>query len=397
MTDLATVMGWIAGLGTLQCLAGLFAVWRFSRGGFNAPTSCPPVTILRPLCGDEPMLEEALVSCFSQTYPAFQIVFGIQNPDDPALAVVQRVKERFPGQDVAIVVDSTLHGKNRKVANLINMLPFARHDLLVISDSDLHLQPNYLERLVVEMQKSGTGLVTALYLGLAPAPGNWISRLGATQISHNFLPGVLISRALGRQDSLGSTAMFYRGTLERIGGLHALSHLLAEDNIMGQRVRELGLSIGLAKTVPAATVPEATIPAMWQHEMRWTRTIRALAPLAVGLSAIQYPLFWALIAVCLTGGASWSIALFVGIWLVRTVSSRTIDSLLTPWAGHPVQPTPAWLLPLRDALSVLEIAASYCIDEVTWRGQRMEASSSTRQLSAYSATPLIPDDVRQQS
>src|SRR6185437_298400 len=149
-----------------------------ARGHGVLPADPPPVTVLKPLCGDEPLLEEALTSCFAQDYPAFQIVFGIQNPNDPALGVLERVRLRFPDRDIAVVVDPTPHGPNRKVANLINMLPSAKHQIVVISDSDLHLPHSYLERLVVALEKPGAGLVTSLYIGVPPPGGSWAAKMG---------------------------------------------------------------------------------------------------------------------------------------------------------------------------------------------------------------------------
>jgi ceramide glucosyltransferase len=169
--------------------------------------------------------------------------------------------------------------------------------------------------------------------------------------------------------------MFTRTTLERIGGFRALVRLLAEDNFMGQKVRALGLSIGLADIVPAATVPEPSFSPLWHHEIRWTRTIRSLAPLSLCGSTMQYPLFWSAIAIGLAGGASWSIGLFCLSWAVRGASARLIDRALRRSVGRPSLATPLWLLPLRDILSVVEIGASFWVDEVTWRGHRMEASA----------------------
>jgi ceramide glucosyltransferase len=320
------------------------------------------------------LLEEALVSCCRQAYPDFEIVFGVQNPSDAALAVVERVKTRFPDCDITVVIDSTLHGQNRKIGNLINMLPSARHQVLVISDSDLQLSPDYLERLLVELEKPGTGLVTALYAGFPPPEQGWLLRLGAAQINHSFLPGVLVSRMLGRQDSLGSTVMLRRDTLEQTGGLGALAHALAEDNVLGKSVRNLGLRVGLADTVTLATVPESSFRALWLHELRWTRTIRAVAPLSLAASTIQYPLFWALVAVLLSGGAVWSVAVFLASWTVRAISAREIDRVLQHRTGRSLARLPAWLLPLRDILSVAEIAASYWSDDVFWRGHMLDAN-----------------------
>jgi ceramide glucosyltransferase len=360
-------------LGGLQCLVGWAVVARFAARRFSVPQQYPPVTVLKPLCGDEPLLEEALASCFDQDYPTFQIVFGVRDAADPALAIVRKLQARFAERDIAIVVDPTLHGPNRKVSNLINMLPAARHDVLLISDSDLHVSPNYLEQLVAELEKSGTGLVTAAYVGLPPAELGWRAKLGATQITHNFLPGVLLSRALKRQDCLGSTTMLSRTTLAQTGGFGALVHVLAEDNVLGQRVRGLGLSIGLAQTVVVATVPEPSLRALWHHEMRWTRTIRSSAPVALAASVLQYPLFWAAAACALSGGAPWSVAVYGGGWAVRIASVMGIDRALRRNVGRLAPSAAAWLLPLRDILSVVEIGASYWVENVTWRGHTMRA------------------------
>ena len=375
MTGLAYAFALVVGLGLIQSLVGCLAAVRFAAQRGAPPARLPPVTILKPLCGDEPLLEKALASCCRQTYPAFQIVFGVQDAADPALLVVQRLRDRFPQCDIATVVDVTSHGPNRKVANLINMLPSARHDLLVISDSDIHVTPNYIERLVAAMEVPGTGAATGIYVGL-PVGRGAPPRLGATHISHSFLPGVLVARAMGRQDCLGSTVMLQRKTLERIGGLQSLVSQLAEDNVLGQKVRELGLAVGLADTVSAVTVPEATFRALWQHEIRWARTIRGLAPVAHAASTIQYPLFWAAATIVLSAGARWSIVLFVCAWMVRAVSARGIDFVLHPKLGYPAFVATDWLLPLRDFLSVMETIASYWGNEVVWRGHKLTADGS---------------------
>jgi ceramide glucosyltransferase len=377
---IVAVLELFAGAGVVICLLGLFAVRRFTantrNGGKISLVSYPPVTILKPLCGDEPLLEEGLESCFAQEFPEFQIVFGVHDAADPALATVEALRRRFPARDIKVVIDPALHGSNRKLSNLINMLPFAKHDILVISDSDLYVPTNYLQRLLVELQKPGTGLVTSLYFGRPPASGGWAQRLGMTQMNHTFLPGVLLSRALGRQDCLGSTAMFRRETLEKAGGFHPMAHVLAEDNVMGQRIRSLGLSIRLAGVVPMALVSEDRLGAVWQHEIRWARTIRELAPVSLCLSTLQHPLFWSCLAMILAGGAPWSVALFLGCWFVRAACGHGIDRALRGHLLAPAAATPFYFFPLRDLLSVLEIGASFVINEVTWRGQKLAATGT---------------------
>ncbi len=384
MTWLAPIVAYatllLAMVGALQCCLGWLAVRRFAQGDAATPSPpagrSPPVTVLRPLCGDEPLLEEALQSCFTQAYPHFQILFGVQDAGDPVLPIVDRLRRRFPDIDVDLVIDSKLHGPNRKISNLINMMPAARHTILVICDSDLHLPPNYLDRLVAQLEMPGIGLVTALYIGVPPGPGAWPAALGATQINHGFLPGVLLSRWMGRQDCLGSTTMLRRQILERTGGFAPLSQVLAEDNLLGQRVRDLGLSVALADVVPAATVPEPSLAALWQHEIRWTRTIRELAPASLLASTLQYPLFWSGLAVIVSGAAMPALLLFFACWAIRLACARGIDRALRPRVGRPAIATPIWLFPVRDVLSVCEIVACFWVNQVTWRGHRMAADGA---------------------
>ena len=361
----------LTGVGIVQVTAGWEAVRRF---GQRAPAgqggALPPVTVLKPLHGDEPLLEEALASFFGQDYPEFQIVFGLQDAADPALAIVRRLSARFPERDVAIVVDATQHGVNQKIGNLINMLPAARHDILVVADSDMHAEPDYLRLVVAALMEPGAGLVTTLYAG-RPATRGVPGQLGTSQITHSFLPGALLARALGRQDCLGATMALRRETLAAVGGFPALVHHLADDAVLGRLVNAQGLETRLAATVLETTVPERHFTPLVRHELRWGRTIVALVPLGYAASAIGYPLFWAALAVLASGFEEWAWLLFALAWLARASAARGIDRAL---GLDPV--TPFWLLPVRDLLSVSVIAASYAGDEVQWRGQVMRARPS---------------------
>ncbi len=368
----------LAGLG--QAVAGWRAVRRFAAEPVMRPGERPPVTLLKPLYGDEPLLAQALESVCGQDYPDFQIVFGVQDAADPAIAVVRRLQRRYPHIEIDLVIDPTPHGSNRKVANLINMLPAAHHDLLVIADSDLHCAADYLERIVAGFADPTVGLVTTLYAGLA-ANASLAARLGAAAINHGFLPGALMSRDLGRQDCLGATMALRRSTLAAVGGFQALVDHLADDNVLGSRVRALGLGIRIAGTVPATTVPETDLAALFRHELRWSRTILSLVPVAFALSSVQFPLFWALLAWVVSGNA-WVGLLVPVSWAVRALVARGIDRALGLVRQARASAVPVLLLPLRDVLSMAIILASYASDKVEWRGQMMH----TRQPS-----PIEPD------
>ncbi|MBN9510818.1 MAG: bacteriohopanetetrol glucosamine biosynthesis glycosyltransferase HpnI [Alphaproteobacteria bacterium] len=369
MALLAALAGLLCAVGAVESLAGWWLVRRFRGAPPAVPHARPGITVLRPLYGPEPLLEAALSSACAQDYPLFQVVFGVQDPADPARMVAEGVRARFAAQDVAVVVDDTAQGANRKVANLANMLPAARHDVLVIADSDVHAAPDYLARIAAALEQPGTGLATTLYTG-RPADRSRAARLGASAITHGFLPGALLARALGRQDALGATLALRRGTLEAIGGFAALSEHLADDHLLGHKVRALGLGVRLATTVPATTVPESRLSALWRHELRWGRTIRALAPLAFAASAVQYPLAWALAALALSGGAAWAVGLAALAWAVRAAAARGIDRALGLASVGVL-----WLLPLRDLMSVAVLLASFAGSRVTWRGRTMRAES----------------------
>lgn len=362
----------LAVLGLLQAAIGGWLALRFRVAGSVAPRRQPPVTLLKPLHGDEPLLEAALASLFVQDYPVFQIVFGVQSPDDAAVAVVNRLRAQFPAVDMALVVDPARHGRNHKIGNLINMLPAAKYGVLAIADSDLHVAPDYLARLVAALEPADTGLVTVLYAGL-PAASGVVAALGSLSITHYFLPGALLARGLGRQDCLGATMMLRRETLARIGGLEALVEHLADDNALGRLVRAQGLSVRLAATVTATTVPETRFFDLFRHELRWARTIRALEPVAFVASSLQYPIVWAALALALSGGAGWAAAVFLTVWLLRYVAAICVDRAVLPFLPGLAFRVPFWLLPARELMSIAVMIASYGGDKVDWRGHTLHA------------------------
>ena len=379
----------LAGLGAVQAIAGLLAVGVFTRRGGASTAGLPPVTVLKPICGDEPLLEEAISSFCVQDYPAYQLVIGAQDPRDPALDIARRVQARFPERDISIVVDASQHGQNRKISNVMNTFASAKHEFLVIADSDLHVAPDYLTRVVATLQEPGAGLVTTVVAGEAAVDGV-AAMLGTTQASHSFLPGVLMAGVLGRQDCLGWTMALRRQTLEQVGGLGALVDYLADDNVLGREVRRLGLSVRLADTIPVVTLQERSLGLLWLRELRWARTIAGVAPLGFLAGSLQFPIFWSLLAVLLSGFAPWTVAAFAAAWAIRAAAARGIDAMLRGHTARQPKRVPIWLLPLRDVLSIVEIVASQWTDVVVWRGHRIRADSAPAANAPDMRTPSLP-------
>ena len=377
--DLLAIFLWIlALLGLGQAVMGWVLLRRFGARAGVAPALRAPVSVLKPLCGDEPLLEVALESLCRQDFAPMQIVFGVQDSADPALAVVARLRARFPDRDIALVVDATAHGRNPKISNLINMLPVAQHDILVMADADMHVALDYLSRVVAALERPGVGLVTTLYTGLPARPG-LVGELGASGINFGFLPSALIGRALGREDCLGATMALHRDVLARIGGLPALADHLADDNVLGQKVRGLGLGVALATTIPATTVAEATLAELARHELRWARTIRALEPAGFAASILQYKLIWAglaLLAAPDLSGLGFFAAILAGGALVAHGTGRSLGLHGKELAFARL----LWLLPLRELMSVSIWVAAHAGTGVEWRGQRLHATPAREKL-----------------
>jgi ceramide glucosyltransferase len=374
---LAHLVAWVAGIraviGVVQQIIGTGLVRRFV--GHKPPVLArrPPVTILKPLCGVEPLTELALESFFLIEYPEFQIVFGVQDGADPVLNVVERLKLRYPARDVALVINPALHGSNRKISNLINMFPQARHDMLVMSDADIHVPPYFLDRVVAALLAPGVGLVTTLYTALPGTP-HLATTMGANQINYTFLPGALLARKLGRQDCLGVTMALTKQVLASVGGLGAVVNHLADDQVLGRLVRAKGYALTLAQVIPATTVPEANFTALLRHELRWARTIRALVPIPYAASVLQISLFWALLGV-LAGGGGWGWLLFLAVLMIRYALARQIDTALgLAKAGE------AWLFLVRDFCSAVIYVASFSGATVDWRGHKMRVDPGIPEL-----------------
>ena len=326
---------------------------------------------MKPLHGDEPGLYENLRSFAEQDYPAWQIVLGVNDPQDGALDAARALIRDFPGDDVTLVVDRRNGGGNRKVSNLENMLPAARHDIIVLADSDMRVERDYLAAITAPLEDPQVGIVTCLYRGV-PTGGIW-SELGAMHINFGFLPGALAGEAMGvGRGCFGATIALRRATLERIGGFARVRDELADDHRLGDAVRALGLGVVLSRYMVEARVTEPSLAALWRHELRWARTVRGVAPAAYAGSIVTHPLMVAGLAAAFSR-FDLTACVFVGItYLVRGVCARITASALGLPAAR------LWLLPVRDALSFAVFVASFFGRRVFWRDQHFRVEASGR-------------------
>jgi ceramide glucosyltransferase len=367
---LSIIAGAVSAVGCAYLAGALLLTGRFARSAAPAPrASMPNVTILKPLHGDEPALFENLASFCVQHYPgAVQVVFGVQDPRDDAIAVVERLRAKFPDFHLDLVVDTTMHGLNRKVSNLINMWRYAEHDVVVLADSDMSVDPGYLSRVVAELEQPGVGAVTCLYHGL-PATGVW-AQLSALNINAHFLPNVIMGLGLNlAQPCFGSTIAFRRKALVEIGGFMRVADCLADDYAIGAALRARGYRIAVSPVTVGHVCGEMSASELWHHELRWARTVRSLNPVGYAGSGIAHVLPLALIASA-AGLATGGIGPVVAAGLCAVSFGCRLALLRQVEHAFNLTPQSCWFVPLRDALSFAVFVSSLYGRSARWRGRR---------------------------
>ena len=356
-------------IGCFYALAAAFLTRRFVRRRVPSAARYESVTVLKPLHGNEANLQANLISFCRQIYPApVQIVFGIQHPQDAAIAIVENLIAAFPDKDIRLVVDASLHGSNRKVSNLINMSEIAKHDIIVLADSDMRVEPDYLLRVVDGLAQPGIGLVTCLYHGDATV-GFW-PRLATMSIDFHFLPSVIVGLATGfANPSFGSTIALRRETLDRVGGFQILSNRLADDYALGEAVRQLGLKIDIPPFVVAHTCSDDSFMRLFRHEMRWARTTNSIDPAGYFGSGVTHALPFALMAALLRGFDSFGLGLVVVALACRLYIQLEVSRCFR------LQRSSLWLAPLRDFVSFSVYVGCFLRSKVDWRGQSFTVKS----------------------
>lgn len=350
----------------LYSVTAFLAVLAKSRDPRRSPENSPSVTVFKPLCGAEPETYEYLRSFCDQDYPDFQVVFGVADGNDPVVGVVERLQAEFPHRDLQLVVDRRLHGTSRKVSNLVNMMPVARHEFFVISDSDVRVGRDYLAHIVASMLEKDVGVVTCSYRGVERA-GLW-SLLGSQFINEWFIPSVRVAALSGSRSFVsGSTIAIRREVLARIGGFMAIANQLADDYRLGELTRQLGLRTVLSDVVVETSVVERSFGELVRHELRWLRTIRTLSPWGYCFSFITFGVPVALLGVVMTGGA----AAAAGMLALTAVARLSLHFETRNPEASPLQ---LMVLPLRDVLTVGLWVWSFATRRVQWRNDQYRVS-----------------------
>lgn len=336
---------------------------RGTKGG----TWAPPVSILKPLRGTDPQMYESFRSHCLLNYPEYEILFAVHDSNDAAVMLVERLKLEFPERKIRLLVFPKALGTNIKVSNLAQMAPLAQYEYLVVNDSDIRVEPDYLRRIMAPFVGEQVGMATCLYRGVA---GETIaSELEALGISTDFCAGVLMAHVVEGdvRFGLGSTMALRKHDLEGIGGFDSIVDYLADDYELGARIAGSGKRVQIADTVVETFLPAYSWRDFARHQLRWARGIRDSRPWGYLGLALTHALPWAVLTVLLARGTGWAWILLGTALAVRLAVAFAVgESVLCDKQVRKLW----WLIPLRDCLALILWAAAYTGRTVHWRGDR---------------------------
>jgi ceramide glucosyltransferase len=371
--------GWTAVRGALLVLAvapfayyllAIFAAGRFFRNKPSAPADVPPdftppVSILKPIRGLDREAYENYASFCRQDYPQFEILFCVSDASDPAVPVIEKLIRDFPQRSIHLLLGSEPLGASDKVNKLCRMVREARHDVVIVSDSDVRVEPGFLRAVVAPFRDPKVGGVTCLYRGLTD--GSFAAGLEALGNSTDFAPGVLVAWLFGGLDfMLGAVMATTKRHLAEIGGFESLVDYFCDDYELGNRIAAHGHRVELSRFPVDIVYPRENFREAFRHQLRWNLSIRYSRPWGHGGLIFAQGLAWALLAAAIAPSAAIA-ALYVAGYVLLRVS---LASMVGAWGMRDsLARRKIWLLPLRDAFAFVVWLASFFPQRIHWRGQ----------------------------
>lgn len=347
---------------------GIYAAIAFLRHPDAVdPEFHPAITILKPVCGVDTYAYENLASFCQQSYPEYQIIFGVRDRADPIIPVVQKIIQQFPDVDIHLVVSDRVIGANLKVSNLANALGFAKHELLIIADSDIRVGTDYLQRVVQPLKDPSVGVVTCLYRSLAQG---WVTTLEAISTATDFHAGVLVSNQLeGIKFAFGSTIVIRRQTLEAIGGFGAIADHLADDFQLGYLPTQAGYKVALSNYIVEHILGSNTLFDSIKRQIRWSRCIRISRPWGYVCLIFTYGIFTSLLLLIATRGSILGWTGLVITWVMRLIMGWVVGVKLL---NDTIATKYLWIIPFRDLLNCAMWCYGFVGSKIEWRGQQLK-------------------------
>jgi len=331
----------------------------------SRPEFTPKVSLLKPVRGTDFASYENFASFCRQDYPDYEILFAVTDETDQALSLIRRLMAEFPARRIRLFVGAPQLGANNKVNKLVRLTQEADHEILVMTDGDVRVGPQYLREVVAPFAEPSTGAVTSLYRAVAqPNLGAELEAVGA---SSDFFAGVLIAEwTEGMSFALGASVATTKTWLRKIGGLEPIANMLSDDYEIGNRIAQAGGKVVLSREPVWTMYPAQSPSGFWEHQVRWARTVRLCRPLSyIGL-LFTHGLPWAILAAAVAHTWAASVG-FLGAYLLLRLAMAYI---VGAWGvGDEVLRSRLYLVPLRDALNFIIWLASFASNRITWGGR----------------------------
>jgi len=363
---------WRAGLLVLAAaplvyyLVAIIAAVRFFRGerARQLPEFAPPVSLLKPVHGVDFASRINFESFCRQNYPEYEILFCVNDMEDPAVPLLRQAIKDFPECSIRILSNATKIGSNQKVNNLVLLAREAKHEIIVQSDGDVRVSPDYLKNVVTEFADKSVGVVSCFYRGVAER--NFWAEVEAVGAASDFFAGALVANLPGRVTfALGASVATTRTWLSKIGGYEALADLLADDYEIGNRVHKAGGKVLLSREAVWTMYPAQTLKSFWEHQVRWARTVRLVRPASFFGLVVTHGLPWSVLAAVVAPSA-WMSGGYLGAYLVLRLLMGWVVGV---WGvGDEVLRRKLWLVPVRDAIHFAVWLAGFASNRVTWGG-----------------------------
>ncbi len=357
-------LGAVAAAYQAVALAASVRQWLRRRGPAKTGAFRPPVSILKPVRGLDDRFEKCIRSHAVLDYPDYEVLFGVSDANDPAVPAIERLAREYSNVRLMVCPSRAANGK---VGVLMNLARAARNPILVINDSDIEVDRNYLCEVAPPLADERVGMVTCLYRARATT---WPGRMEALGIATDFAPSVLVAPLLGVSGfALGSTMAFRARDLERIGGFEAIADYIADDYQLGQRISGLGMRVELSRHAVETSLPDADWASVWRHQVRWARTIRVSRGAGYAGLPVTFATLWA--AALAAAGMWWAAA---AVLALRFASGAAGAAAL----GDSASLRNILLLPARDVFAAAVWAAGLFGSEVEWRGRRLRLTRDGR-------------------
>lgn len=358
------------GIGSMYAVICVLCVLRFrslAAQPVTIPTEhLPPVTVLKPIHGLEKNLERNLRSACLQNYPTYQVVFCLQDADDSALPIVRKLEREFGADRASIVIEDRSVGSNGKINNLIGGLAHARHDTLVISDSDIYLDQDYLRRIIAPLADPNVGFVCTFFR--ATSAESWFEKMELLTMNVGFFPDTVFAFVTGTAKfCIGASVALRRSTLDEIGGLESLADYLVEDYEMARRIWKRGKTMAAIPYVVQTVVDLQSRRHWWNHQIYWDQNSFVVRPGALISTLIIRPVPFALLFTVLRLADSPGLTVLGAIVALRVISA----ALILHWGLRDREGLKALpLLPLRDLASLLSLLLAFTKRTTIWRNQK---------------------------